>query len=84
VKFKLPPLCYSHLLQESSDESPHSCSENRCECTATIGKGYPPAQARVKEREREAGQKDKIRIIRLQQNSKNEQTNKQKNKQEGR
>lgn len=36
-----------------------------------VGKGYPPAQARVKERERQAGQKNKIRVIRLQQNSKN-------------
>lgn len=38
---------------------------------AAVGKGYPPAQARVKERERQAGQKNKIRVIRLQQNSKN-------------
>lgn len=40
------------------------------EQAAAVRKGYPPAQARVKERERQAGQKNKIRVIRLQQNSK--------------
>lgn len=40
------------------------------EHAAAVRKGYPPAQARVKERERQAGQKNKIRVIRLQQNSK--------------
>ena len=38
---------------------------------AVAGKGYPPAQARVKKRQREAGQKHKVRIICLQQKSKN-------------
>lgn len=52
-------------------------------CPVLLGgphrKGYPPAQARVKEGKREAGQKHKIRIICLQQNNKNKhKQNKQK------
>lgn len=47
-------------------------------------KGYPPAQARVKKRQGEAGHKLKIRVISLQQKSKKKPKKQTNRKREGR